>query len=782
MRMKLVWTLLVGITCIFSATNLTAKSEAATGGNYTTKDQEYYLTSEQMNFIRPGLELEILDTVIPADLLTEVTFRITDPAGLPLDRTGVNTPGPVSTSFILAFIPAGEEAYLSYTSRIQTSPITEESAEQASTDSGGSYTDMGDGTYKYKFGTAVPADYDTNTTHTMGMYARRDLTEFDLDRYVANELDHFVPSGSSMPMPRSIVTTETCNGRCHDPIALHGGSRQEVGLCILCHNPNQDIDPDTGNSVDMPLMIHKIHMGANLENGYNIIGYRQTDHDYSHVEYPAGINECEACHTGGVPTDAFPMVATPATALVCDSSRNGETVLTWNYENSVQINVRTPSNPDGSLFALGGPTGSQATGKWVKDGTQFDILDKGTQELLQTVTVNATVLGCVGNAPGTARGEAAVDHTNWLNHTTRKNCGSCHDWVDFETGEGHASGIPQADDSNCTRCHKADTGVEFDLSVKGSHTALYKSEQFPGVLVDLLDITNTNAGNYPKATFSVRSKDAPIDPATMNRLRLSISGPNEDFDFYVAETVGENAVKAGENWTYRFHTPLPRDAMGSYTLGVEGRNIIEIDFGHDEIAPEEDQAENSVMAFAVTDSVAQERREVVSDYKCESCHSNLSLHGDNRKNVNYCNTCHQPDLTDAVVRPEGEFPDQSVHMKYMIHKIHRGQELENGYLVYGYRSSVHDFGHVEYSGDLRNCNACHVNNSQQIDLPAGVLPTVTPQDWWTPTLPEAAACLSCHDDDSSAAHAYSNTTFFGESCATCHGDGKEWSVDKVHAQ
>jgi OmcA/MtrC family decaheme c-type cytochrome len=121
-------------------------------------------------------------------------------------------------------------------------------------------------------------------------------------------------------------------------------------------------------------------------------------------------------------------------------------------------------------------------------------------------------------------------------------------------------------------------------------------------------------------------------------------------------------------------------------------------------------------------------------------------------------------------------------MKYMIHKIHRGQELENGYLVYGYRSSVHDFGHVEYSGDLRNCDACHVNNSQQIDLPAGVLPTVTPQDWWTPTLPEAAACLSCHDDDSSAAHAYSNTTFFGESCATCHGDGKEWSVDKVHAQ
>jgi hypothetical protein len=47
--------------------------------------------------------------------------------------------------------------------------------------------------------------------------------------------------------------------------------------------------------------------------------------------------------------------------------------------------------------------------------------------------------------------------------------------------------------------------------------------------------------------------------------------------------------------------------------------------------------------------------------------------------------------------------------------------------------------------------------------------------------PEAAACLSCHDDDDTAVHAYSNTAFFGESCSTCHGQGKEFAVDKVHA-
>ena len=118
----------------------------------------------------------------------------------------------------------------------------------------------------------------------------------------------------------------------------------------------------------------------------------------------------------------------------------------------------------------------------------------------------------------------------------------------------------------------------------------------------------------------------------------------------------------------------------------------------------------------------------------------------------------------------------------MIHKIHRGQELENGYVVYGYRSSLHDFSHVEYPGDLRNCDACHVENSQQLPLPDDVLPTVTPWDLWSPTLPEAASCLSCHDSDAAASHAAVNTSIFGETCSTCHGEGKSASVDKVHAQ
>ena len=211
--------------CLCAGSTAMANSDVAADYGFTAADNESYLTEDELLFIRPGLELEILDVVIPADLQPEVTFKITDPAGLPLDRLGISTPGPVSTSFILSYIPAGETAYVAYTTRVQTSPDTGESAEQATSDSGGTYTTVEQGTYTYKFGTVLPEDYDVNATHTMGMYARRDLTEFDLDRYVANELDHFIPSGTGTPMPRDIVTTETCN-RCHDPNgkhASHGG-------------------------------------------------------------------------------------------------------------------------------------------------------------------------------------------------------------------------------------------------------------------------------------------------------------------------------------------------------------------------------------------------------------------------------------------------------------------------------------------------------------------------------------------------------------------------------
>jgi hypothetical protein len=758
------------------STSASAKSDSSGDVGYTEADKEFYLTETEVAFIRPGLVMEILDVVIPADLQPEVTFKLTDPAGLPLDREGVFTPGAVSTSFILSFIPAAGEAYIAYTTRIQTSPITGDSADQASTDSGGVYTSMGDGTYMYKFATVLPSDYDTDATHTLGIYARRDLTEYGLDRYVSNELDSFIPSGMGTAVPRDIVSTNTCN-RCHDPLAIHGGARQDVGLCVLCHNATQSTDPDTGDSVQMGYMTHKIHAGIMLENGYTIIGYRQGVHDYSDVIFPAQIEDCKICHTGGTPTDDFPVVANPNPAPACDSNGRSTTQLSWGEEGTVDVRL---NSADGKLFASSGGAGSQTTGQWVRDGMVFFLIHRASGEVLQELPVNNTVFGCVTNPPGVMVGTAATQHDVWMTNPSRMACGSCHDAVDFTSGVNHP---PQTDDSKCNVCHQPNSGNEYDLSVTGAHTTPYKSTQLTGVLVQIIDVQFTAPGQRPKVTFSLSDKNGWLNPSELNRLLFSYSGPNTDFDFYNQETATGNLKANGANWEFRFAKAMPKDAMGSFTLGVEGRKEAVINPGEDDEFEMEDQLQNFTEPFAVTDMSPVSRRMVVDDAKCESCHSNLSLHGSNRHDANaYRQTCHMPSATDEAVRPADAGNLQSIDFRTMIHKIHRGQDLENGYIVYGYRSSLHDFSEVEYVGDLRNCDACHVDGSQNLPLPVGLEPVVTPQAQWTPMLPETASCLSCHDGESAAVHADSNTTALGEACATCHGVGKQYSVEASHAR
>ena len=75
-----------------------------------------------------------------------------------------------------------------------------------------------------------------------------------------------------------------------------------------------------------------------------------------------------------------------------------------------------------------------------------------------------------------------------------------------------------------------------------------------------------------------------------------------------------------------------------------------------------------------------------------------------------------------------------------------------------------------------------MDDSYTLPLQDGLLSVTTPRAQFTPMPPTTAACLSCHDGDSAASHALSNTSGLGEACATCHGVGKRYSVEAVHAR
>lgn len=283
---------------------------------YATTQVEYYLTDDEKQYVRPGMTVEIVDVEIPADGHPEVELTFTDDLGQPLDRTGVLTPGDISASFVLAWYDGDARQYTAYTTRVQTSPITGDSAEQASSDSGGTWEDLETGRARYTFGTQLPDDYDPTRTHTVYVYATRNTQDILGKNYYSDPTLDFRPDGGEITEMWGSLQTETCN-TCHDPLALHGGRRRAVNGCVLCHQP-QSWDPDTGNTVDFKVMVHKIHRGANLPSvqagiPYIIIGHNQSVHDYSDVELPQDIRNCTSCHPAEAP-QGFVWFTEPARA------------------------------------------------------------------------------------------------------------------------------------------------------------------------------------------------------------------------------------------------------------------------------------------------------------------------------------------------------------------------------------------------------------------------------------------------------------------------------------
>src|ERR1051326_6452238 len=242
---------------------------------FNRHQRAFFAEPKVVAFVRPGLTIKITGATIAQNGTITTTFTLTDPQGLPLDRTGVTTPGPVSLSFIAANIPAGQTQYLDYVTRTQSGAVSG-TVTQAGSESNGVFTAEGDG-YRYAFATKAPAGFDVAATHTIGIYGSRDLTEFDLGTNYASATLNFVPNGSNVATTRDVIRTQSCN-RCHDQLSAHGGSRRGIEMCVLCHTP-QTTDPDTGNTLDLRVMVQKINRGQDLpsvraEKPYQIIGFQ----------------------------------------------------------------------------------------------------------------------------------------------------------------------------------------------------------------------------------------------------------------------------------------------------------------------------------------------------------------------------------------------------------------------------------------------------------------------------------------------------------------------------
>jgi OmcA/MtrC family decaheme c-type cytochrome len=127
----------------------------------------------------------------------------------------------------------------------------------------------------------------------------------------------FLVGDATAPEPWAVISSgDNCN-RCHQDLMFHGGSRRGFNTCANCHTLAGAEDrpqyvagaaPATpGVAVDFRQMLHRIHMGADLEDqSYQVVGFGASAFpnnfgvaSYGDVEFPAlngGARACEMCH------------------------------------------------------------------------------------------------------------------------------------------------------------------------------------------------------------------------------------------------------------------------------------------------------------------------------------------------------------------------------------------------------------------------------------------------------------------------------------------------------
>jgi OmcA/MtrC family decaheme c-type cytochrome len=420
---------------------------------------------------------------------------------------------------------------------------------------------------------------------------------------------------------------------------------------------------------------------------------------------------------------------------------------------------------------------------------------------------------------------AVPQASNWRTVQNRAACGSCHDDIDWAAGD-HPGGLVFIDDSLCAGCHNETSGFT-DVHVPVVHRQPNReaSDRFQ---YNIVSISNTGIGEFPVVEYSVTDPtngDAPydllVDPewtactGGASRLAVGIAWDTADYHNNDSGTTpglglslnaitcfgGSPTAIGGGVFSVTSPVAVPATAGGSLAVTMDGHPAVDIDGTLERIA-----VTNLVAYAPITDATAMPRRNAVAIEKCDDCHNQLAMHGNNRTdNIEVCVTCHAPNVTD-VNRRGGQceidlgLDDTSVDMKYMIHRLHASGAVGVPYEVCGFGNSTHVFDFV-YPGKLNNCEGCHVTGGYYPVDPAKVLGTTVDSgaDPATPTddvviSPNSSACSGCHTSELAANHMEQNGGDFNatkssdstlisagaETCALCHGEGRSADVAVVH--
>jgi len=412
-----------------------------------------------------------------------------------------------------------------------------------------------DGSYTYSFATAIPATYlapfnDTPTfgpddgeltgqpllegTYTVGLTFGWDYTVDDeSERDAGNATFDFVV-GAGPVVPREVVKIENCN-RCHTELRVHGGRREDAGLCVLCHVAGAEDKNDPlvaggtpGVSIDFRVLIHKLHSGEHLPSVLGVATNPDGSRNYLATPVPYRV--------AGNSVDDFSSVAFPA----------------WPHGL-----VATPRDQGYSALSA---------------------TDKATEDAIRTGPSNCAV--CHGDPDGddgplTAPAQGDLIQTQ----PTRQACGSCHDdveWGQNYTANGQTMGA-QANNANCKFCH-APSGN--GLAVFDAHLHPLQDPSFdPGLNFEFDELveagTNDDDGTLDpgekiQLTFRIVD-DAGVDvaPADIAAPSIVISGPTSNYNLLLNTTLATAFLGVGPIYTVNVPMAVALERVGVSGVGLD---------------------------------------------------------------------------------------------------------------------------------------------------------------------------------------------------------------------
>lgn len=264
-----------------------------------------------------SIVVTVLAVSVPADGKPVVDLSLVDEQNRPLSGLPAG-----SIRFVLARLEPGvngkSNAWRAVTRRTEAFPGTPPPTpadrvtgtgpkNQGYTETGtaGTWVDQNNGRYRYTFAKSLEGDaeipYDGSLPHRVGIEIRTSPALTASNIPANNGAFTFSPANGA-PIEQSgreIVDNDTCNA-CHDNLSFHGDARFDLQYCVMCHEANS-YDAQSGNTIDMKVMVHKIHSGQNLPSVqaggfYGIFGFGNAFVDFSHVAYTQDRRNCQTCH------------------------------------------------------------------------------------------------------------------------------------------------------------------------------------------------------------------------------------------------------------------------------------------------------------------------------------------------------------------------------------------------------------------------------------------------------------------------------------------------------